>query len=209
MKSQGLSKNTTGRSDLPARERIQQTAHVLFYHDGIRATGIDRIIAEAGVTKVTFYRHFPSKTDLIKAFLEFRHSVWMEWFVDALNRRRSRGIDSLVLAMDEWFRGEGYRGCAFINAVVEVADTVPEAKEISRQHKLDMAQAIAALLPPSPHRKRDASAIAMAVDGAIVRAQMDESPDGALKSLKLLVRALCGYQPTDRKSRRNGGGGEV
>lgn len=204
----GLSKNTTDRSDLPARERIQQTAHELFYQEGIRATGIDRIIAEAGVTKVTFYRHFPSKTDLIKAFLEFRHKLWMEWFVDALNRRRSRGIDSLVLAMEEWFGGEGYRGCAFINAVVEIADIVPEAKEISRQHKLDMTLAISTLLPPSAHRKRNASAIAMAVDGAIVRAQMDESPDSALKSLKLLVRALCSYQPTGSKSRRNGRGVE-
>lgn len=132
----------------------------------------------------------------------------MEWFVDALGRRRCRGIDSLVLAMDEWFGEEGYRGCAFINAVVEVADIVPETKEISRQHKLDMAQAISTLLPPSPHRKRDASAIAMAVDGAIVRAQMEESPDGALRSLKLLVRALYGYQPAGRKSGRNGRGVE-
>jgi len=50
---------------LPARERILLTAHELFYRDGIRATGIDRVIAESGVTKVTFYRHFPSKNDLI------------------------------------------------------------------------------------------------------------------------------------------------
>ena len=193
------SKNTTDRSDLPARERIEQTARELFYQEGIRATGIDRIIAEAGVTKATFYRHFPSKTDLIKAFLEFRHRLWMEWFVDALNRRRSRGIDSLVLAMEEWFGREGYRGCAFINAVVEIADMVPEAKEISRQHKLDMALAISTLLPPSAHRKRDASAIAMAVDGAIIRAQMNESPDSAVESLKLLARALCRSQPTSKE----------
>ena len=72
---------------LSARDRILGTAHDLFYRDGIRATGIDRLIAESGVTKVTFYRHFPSKNDLVRAFLDLRHARWMAWFVDALGRR--------------------------------------------------------------------------------------------------------------------------
>eukprot|EP01031_Cornospumella_fuschlensis_P009142 gene9142-11228_t len=58
-------------STLPARDRILVTAHDLFYRDGIRATGIDRIIAESGVAKLTFYRHFPSKDELVKAFLNY------------------------------------------------------------------------------------------------------------------------------------------
>jgi AcrR family transcriptional regulator len=62
-----------GIGDLSARDRILRTAHDLFYADGLRATGIDRVIAEAGVTKVTFYRHFPSKNDLILAYLNLRH----------------------------------------------------------------------------------------------------------------------------------------
>ena len=73
-----------GWQDLPARDRLLHTAHALFYRDGIRATGIDRVIAESGVTKVTFYRHFPSKNDLICAYLEYRHTGWMAWFGDAL-----------------------------------------------------------------------------------------------------------------------------
>ena len=75
-----------GWQDLPARDRLLHTAHALFYRDGIRATGIDRVIAESGVTKVTFYRHFPSKNDLICAYLEYRHTGWMAWFGDALQR---------------------------------------------------------------------------------------------------------------------------
>ncbi len=72
---------------LPARERILATAYRLFYREGIRATGIDKVIAEAGgVTKVTFYRHFPSKDALILAYLELRHQRWMDWFVDSLDR---------------------------------------------------------------------------------------------------------------------------
>ena len=73
-------------SDLPARERILRKAHDLFYAEGLRATGIDRVIAEAGVTKVTFYRHFPSKNDLILTYLNLRHERWMKWFTEALER---------------------------------------------------------------------------------------------------------------------------
>ena len=71
------SSTTLDRQDLPASERILLTAHDLFYREGIRATGIDRVIAESGVTKVTFYRHFPSKNELILAFLAYRHERWM------------------------------------------------------------------------------------------------------------------------------------
>ncbi|HFJ8955946.1 TPA: TetR/AcrR family transcriptional regulator, partial [Serratia liquefaciens] len=64
---------------LPPRQRILLTAHDLFYRDGVRATGIDRIISESGVAKVTFYRHFPSKNELIEAFLAYRHEQWLSW----------------------------------------------------------------------------------------------------------------------------------
>jgi AcrR family transcriptional regulator len=53
-----------------ARERILFAAHELFYREGIRATGIDRVIAESGVAKLSFYRHYPSKNDLVLAFLD-------------------------------------------------------------------------------------------------------------------------------------------
>ena len=82
----------------PPRERILHAAHDLFYRDGIRATGIDRVIAESGVAKVTFYRQFASKDELVLAFLALRHERWMAWFEDALARRRGgrRGHRSIV-----------------------------------------------------------------------------------------------------------------
>lgn len=174
---------------LPARERILLTAHDLFYRDGIRATGIDRVIAESGVTKVTFYRHFPSKNDLIREFLEYRHRRWMEWFVDAL-KRHGEAPDALIPALGEWFNDENFRGCAFINSVGELGGVLPEVVEISRRHKQDMTEAIASLLPPSRHRTADAQAVAVAVDGAIIRAQFDHAPQPALHALDRLVRAV-------------------
>jgi AcrR family transcriptional regulator len=176
-------------TELAPDARILLTAHDLFYRDGIRATGIDRVIAESGVAKKTFYRYFPSKDDLIVAFLEYRHENWMNWFRDALARHGGT-LGALVPALAEWFGGEAYRGCAFINSVVEVGGTLPQAVDISRRHKRDMTTAIRAVLPASRTAKADAQALALAVDGAIVAAQFADSPADALKALARVVRAV-------------------
>lgn len=180
-----------------ARERILLTAHDLFYRDGIRATGIDRVIAESGVTKTTFYRHFPSKNDLIRAFLEYRHQRWMGWFGEALLRHGAKpggGLAPLVPALREWFHNPIFRGCAFINSVAELGGVLPDVAEISRGHKDDMMRAILELLPDSPERRAVADAVAVAVDGAIVKAQLESHggpPQAALASLERIVRALA------------------
>lgn len=172
-----------------ARERILLTAHELFYRDGIRATGIDRVIAESGVAKLTFYRHFPSKNELVREFLEYRHRRWMAWFADALQRHGGDG-KALVPALAEWFGSSNYRGCAFINSVGELGETLPEVMAITRRHKQDMADAIAQLLPASRQRKRLAMDLALAVDGAIIRAQFDQNPEAALASLERIRKSL-------------------
>lgn len=174
---------------LPPKERILLTAYRLFYREGIRATGIDRVIAQSAVTKVTFYRHFPSKNDLIRAFLEYRHQRWMAWFTDALQRHGGK-MDALVPALAEWFHDEDFRGCAFINTVGELGTALPEVIEITRNHKQAMTDAIAGLLPHSRQRKQLAKSIALAVDGAIVLAQFERNPDAALKTLAKLL-AFC------------------
>ncbi|MBT2333681.1 TetR/AcrR family transcriptional regulator [Variovorax paradoxus] len=188
-------------SALPARERILLTAHDLFYADGIRATGIDRVIAASGVTKVTFYRHFPSKDDLVRAFLDHRHARWMAWFVDALGRRgaheRAGDAGALLLVaevMAEWFADPGFRGCAFINSVAEVGSSVAGAAERAREHKREMVEVIAGLLSAaSPARMALAQAAALGVDGAIVKAQMGNAALAreAVDDLRHLLEALA------------------
>ena len=180
--------------ELPARDRILRTAHDLFYAEGIRATGIDRVIAASGVTKVTFYRHFPSKNDLILAYLALRHGRWMDWFTGALARHggAAKGAGVLVPTMAEWFGGQAlgdFRGCAFLNGVGEMGPILPEVVEVTRRHKQDMTDAIAALLPASRQRKKMAAALSVAVDGAIVQAQYAAEPASVLKGLQLLVDA--------------------
>lgn len=176
----------------PARERILLTAHELFYREGIRATGIDRVIAESGVAKLTFYRHFPSKQALMLAYLELRHRIWLDWFQAALARHARPGraaADILTDALAEWLGEAGYRGCAFINGMVELGGTEPEVRRLAQAHKQAMSAAIAAVLPAGPRQQARADALAMAVDGAIVRAQLDGDAAAALGTLRHLAEA--------------------
>ncbi len=172
-----------------AHDRILLAAHELFYRDGIRATGIDRVIAASGVTKVTFYRHFPSKTDLIREFLEYRHQRWMAWFADALSRHGGEP-GALPAALAEWFSDGTFRGCAFINSVGELGGVLPDVLDITRRHKRDMADVIAGLLPPDGLREDHAKALALAVDGAIIQAQYGESPSEVIESLQTIIRSV-------------------
>lgn len=186
---------TAAVPELTARERILLSAHDLFYREGIRATGVDRIIEKAGVTKVTLYRHFASKKDLIAAYLEYRHNLWINWFSDALDhlpKDPQFPLAPVVSALKGWFSDRDYRGCAFINGVVELDGAEPWIAEISLRHKQDMATAITKLLPANKRRTEIAQAAAMAVDGAILRVQMQKSPEAALAILETILRPLCG-----------------
>lgn len=153
-----------------ARDRILRTAHDLFYSVGLRATGIDRLIADAGVTKTTFYRHFPRKNQLILAFLDYRHEIWMQWFKTSVAKHNDLA-DSVTSAMEEWFVKDDFRGCAFINSLSEMAKDIPEVSNIVSRHKGEIAGVLQSRLPKTPNSKQQSQAIVMAMDGAIIRAQ--------------------------------------
>ena len=186
-------KNETTNKSISPRERILLTAHDLFYRNGIRATGIDRVIAESKVAKATFYRHFPSKNELILAFLRYRHNNWIDWFADAL-QRHGGDIQALVPALREWFSDDGFRGCAFINTLEELGGELPEVIEISRRHKAKMTDMISDLLPRSSERIQIAQALSVVVDGAIIRAQIDQTPEAALSFIDKIQHALISIE---------------
>jgi len=176
-----------------ARDRILDTAKRLFYRDGLRATGIDRIVAESGVAKMSLYRHFPSKYDLIAAFLDWRHDHWTAWFTAAVDTRIARGerLAAVADVLGEWFAQEDFRGCAFINAVAETGATDdPRHREQAVRHKRDLERYLADLATRLGLAAPDqvAEEVLLCVEGMIVRAQMDPGPGIVGAGRRLLAR---------------------
>jgi AcrR family transcriptional regulator len=127
---------TGGRDS--GRERVLQTAYELFSRHGTRAVGVDRIIAESGVAKMTLYRNFASKDDLILAFLERREERWTrDWLQATVERRAETPAQRLLAIFDtfgEWFAREDFEGCSFINVMLEIDDPgSPVRRESVRQ----------------------------------------------------------------------------
>lgn len=173
-----------------ARERILEAARRLFYQQGIRATGVDRIIAESGVAKMSFYRNFPSKKDLVLAFLERRHDFWMGWFTARVSELGGGkpGLAVMADVLREWFSQPDFRGCAFINTVAEACDCPTEEFRIAQSHKQDLCDFVETLVPSAPQAeaKRIARLAVLVIDGAIVRAQMTQDPEVAEEARALL-----------------------
>ncbi|MFE2994979.1 TetR/AcrR family transcriptional regulator [Nocardia sp. NPDC059246] len=101
-----------------ARDRLLDTATRLFYAEGIHTVGIDRIIAEAGIAKATFYRHFKTKEDLVVAYLVREYGRQRE-VLEAIPGAGADSIVGIFERLGELSCGPGFRGCPFLNAAVE------------------------------------------------------------------------------------------
>lgn len=120
-----------------ARDRILRAASQLFSRYGIGPTGVDTLIASAGVAKATFYRHFPSKDDLIVAWLHDRRSRWLERVARrAEERARSpqEVIPAFFDAVVEWLEAEDFRGCSHLNTAVEIGDAAHPGLDVVRDY---------------------------------------------------------------------------
>jgi AcrR family transcriptional regulator len=172
---------TRTKATSEARERILETADRLFYRDGLRAVGIDRIIAEAEVAKMSLYKHFASKDDLILAVLKYREEKILEFFGSAMERHGKRTKDKLrtfFAALKDWFESPGFRGCAFQNAAVELADAKHPGSHFVRDHKRRFQGFLAGLVEESLGKAatKVAPAVGLLVEGAIVTAVIQGSP---------------------------------
>jgi AcrR family transcriptional regulator len=163
----------------PARRRLLDTATRLFYSGGIHAVGIDRIIAEAGVAKATFYNHFPSKDDLVVAYVEEQDRLGRE-AVASLPTQPPRGIIAAILGrIGDAAIGGGYRGCPFLNAAAEYPDPEgPVRKAIDARrawyHGL-LRQLLAENGDPTP--SVTASLLVALSDGLLEIAYLDDARD--------------------------------
>lgn len=173
----------TPRSTSPsARTRLVETADRLFYAYGIRTVGIDRVIAEAGVAKATLYAHFPAKDDLIVAVLKHRDEASTAFFQEAIARHRRTtpdGVRAFFASLADYVESPTFRGCAFQNAAVELADPAHPASGYTRDYKRRFRDFLTDLIEESVGvaGRASAPAISLLVEGALITCVVHGSPD--------------------------------
>jgi AcrR family transcriptional regulator len=160
----------------PPRQRILESAYELFSRRGIGAVGIDEVITRASVAKATLYRHFPSKNDLVLAFLERREQLWTYGWVEHEARRRGRTPKQSLLAIfdlfDEWFHRDDFEGCSFVNVMLETADPASQIGAAAAEHLANIRGIIRALAEEAGLRDVEQFALSFHIlmKGSIVQA---------------------------------------
>jgi len=176
------------------QERILQAASELFYSQGIKATGVEAIVKQAGTNKMTLYKYFPSKDDLVVAFLRKRDADFTSWFVERIESRTKQPMDKLLAIFDvigEWLEIPEFRGCAFINAAAEFPIEGNPVHQVSAEFYDQFRSYISELAGqcgiPSPDSL--AVQLSLLVEGAIVSEQMKRH-SGAADQAKQAARVL-------------------
>lgn len=168
----------------PARERILETATDLFYREGIRSVGVDTIIARSGVAKMSLYRNFPSKDDLVCAWLEDtsrRFWVWWDGIMARAPGEPRAQIEALFAALGKWRAHPAFRGCPFINTLTEYRDTAHPGRAIAEAHRRAVRQRFAELAAAAGARNPDrlADQLVLLLHGAYASGPCASAEDAA------------------------------
>lgn len=159
------------------RARLLQAADRLFYAQGYSTTGINQILAEAGVAKASLYAHFGTKEELAVAYLQGRHRRWFSELGEVVDRRRTPHTRALApfAFLANWLVRVDFRGCAFLNVLGEQPLPEPLQAQV-RAHKSELREyfhALVCAMGLSPSQARNVSdALLLVFDGAIVQCQV-------------------------------------
>jgi AcrR family transcriptional regulator len=178
-----------------ARERILATATELFYQHGIHSVGIDLVIAKSGVAKMTLYRQFGSKDELVLAFLDRMNSEWMTWLRARVSSRGTRARHRPLTVFDalrEWFDTPTFRGCPFVSTAAEFRDPAHPVHQAAWRFKQGLRDYFHELLRDGGYAKSEALAdqLLLLADGAIVRAAMEGRSDSAIAARRAATSLL-------------------
>ena len=185
--------STTSMAPGSARERLLSAASELFYEEGVRTVGIDRVIERAGVAKATLYSTFGSKEGLIEAYLDLRHQQQRERMTRGL-ARFDNDRDRLLGVFDvlgEWIARPEFNGCAYVNASAEspaggvVEHTSDQARAWRKALLAELAEAAGVRAP-----KELAEQFSLLYDGATIAARMDRNPQAHLAARAMAVVLL-------------------
>ena len=173
-----------------ARQRLLDAAEKLFYAEGIQAVGMERLLTDSGVGRASFYRHFTSTDDLVVAMLSNYDQVYRAWLTQrttALGGTPLAAFDALI----EYAEASDFRGCAFINAIAEVAEPGSEIRAMASQHKDAVAGYLRTLLVEAgyPDDIELARQLLLLMDGAAVT-ELYERTDRAARQAKKMAEAL-------------------
>ncbi|MBV9231658.1 MAG: TetR/AcrR family transcriptional regulator [Chloroflexi bacterium] len=160
-----------------ARQRLLETARELFYREGIRAIGVDTIVEQSGVGKATLYRHFPTKDDLIAAYLaeeDRAHQQWFDEIVAASGPSPKEQLLAWFEACDQRIKEPGFRGCPFLNAMAEIAEPEHPAYQCAVQHEKTFRDRLAQLSRQAGARDPEqlADQLLLVVNGALTSASL-------------------------------------
>jgi AcrR family transcriptional regulator len=185
----------------PARQRLLEAASELTYANGITATGVDAIAARAGVTKRTLYQHFRSKDELIAASLEARDQPAIESLRAAVLRRARQASVPPALALfdvlERALTGPAARGCAFLNASLELDRPQHPAVAAARKHLRSRRDLLAELLHASQiDDEQIVDAFVLLVDGTFAVAASRGDPTVARQARRTAERLLATAPPT-------------
>lgn len=167
-----------------ARERLLTAAANRFYSDGVNATGIDTITAEAGTAKKSLYNNFASKAELVSAYIDSRHDEWLSLYQARSAQARTTGEQVLAVfdayidhANDAY--DSGFRGCGLLNAAAEFPAGAP-AREAVRAHKEQVEKILAenlANLTDEESAHALAEHFSFLLEGAVARAGLEGNPE--------------------------------
>ncbi|MND97708.1 putative HTH-type transcriptional regulator YxaF [compost metagenome] len=172
------------------RQQLMATAYRLFNRHGFHATGIDRIWAEAGSTKRTLYRHFPTKDALIEAVLMARDAEFfalLDAKMDGVSGREAR-LRALLDGFADWFGRSDFYGCNFINASAEFSDARHPVRKLVVAHKLALLNWVREALECTVEQ---ATGLCLLLEGAVVMAHSYQQPL-ALEQARVLAPTVLG-----------------
>ena len=160
--------------DAAARRAVLSAADREFYAHGVAGVGMTEIRDSSAVSLKRLYGLYPSKRELVVAWLDDRHVTWMTWFTGAIERLAAAGTDPLLAPFDaiaEWAATPGYRGCAFLNTAAEVTEIDDTHRSIIAAHKQAVTDHLSGIARGVGAAHPDALGVALAVllDGAIVQ----------------------------------------
>ena len=172
------------------RDHLINTAINLFCEHGYHATGIDKLLETAGVSKKTMYQHFRSKEELIYAALRQYDGVFRNNFMKAVESSAKTPKQKLIAVFDvaeHWFNDNKFFGCMFINAIGEYSEEDSPIRDISKQFKKHMWDYVRSLAEEAGAEKPKelADQLCLLLEGAIVTAQVSQKPNAAKTAKKM------------------------